>query len=264
MSQLSVLETVTPVTAPAGGFAAWQQSWRKRLETPWSFQARWPVMIPVLMLIAMTLAFRWTSLDLTISSWFYNPQSRLWDWFFLPPCTAFYRLGIYPPFALAIFGGLLLVFGWLIDGTDSLPRAGLFLVLMMLLGPGLIVNLGFKAYWGRARPHEVQEFNGQHEFSPVGSPGAMLQGNSSFPSGHAALAFYMMAPGFLVSRKRPRLTAACFALGVLYGLCMSAVRVAQGGHFTSDVLWSGGIIYLLGALLAPLVLPAQKESRIGF
>jgi lipid A 4'-phosphatase len=259
MSQVSVLDADRSIAAPAGGLAAWQQSWRNRLRTPWTFQTRWPVAIPVIALIAMTLAFRWTSLDLTISSWFYNPQSGLWDWFFLPPCTAFYRLGIYPPFALAILGGVLLVFGWLIDGTGSLPRAGLFLVLVMLLGPGLIVNLGFKTYWGRARPHEVKEFNGRHEFSPVGSPGVMLQGNSSFPSGHAALAFYLMAPGFLAGRRRPRLAAACFATGALYGLGMSAVRVAQGGHFTSDVLWSGGIVYLLGALLAPLVLRGNQS-----
>jgi membrane-associated PAP2 superfamily phosphatase len=31
---------------------------------------------------------------------------------------------------------------------------------------------------------------------------------------------------------------------------MGATRVVQGGHFTSDILWAGGIVYLTGALLA--------------
>lgn len=242
----------------------WQQRGRSYLGTPWPFRTRWSLAIPLGLLAALVIVFRFTSLDLTISSMFYDAERHVWTWFFWPPCTAFYRLAVYPPFFLAGFGGAMILFGWWCDGTDSLPRSGLFLLLMMLLGPGLVVNLGFKTHWGRARPHEVQEFGGRYAFTPIGTPGPMIHGNSSFPSGHAALAFYMMSPGFLVSRRRPRLARGLFAFGLLYGFGMSAARVAQGGHFTSDVLCSGVVMYLLAVLLARIVLCEGKaESEMA-
>lgn len=238
-----------------------RQHWcRDYLGTPWSFRTRWSLAIPLGLLAALVIVFRFTSLDLTISGWFYDSERHVWTWFFWPPCTAFYRLAIYPPFFLAGFGGAMILFGWWIDGTDSLPRAGFFLLLLMLLGPGLIVNLGFKTHWGRARPHEVLEFGGRHAFTPIGTPGPMIHGNSSFPSGHAALAFYMMSPGFLISRRRPGLARGLFAFGLLYGFGMCAARVAQGGHFTSDVLCSGVVMYLLAVLLARVVLREAETA----
>lgn len=249
-----------PMTLRRGEWSAsgWCCACRRQLQIllqlPWSFRSDWPVVAPLALLAGLTVLFRFTSLDQTISSWFYDAQTHQWPFFFSAPCTFFYRIGIYPPFALVSCGGVLLLFGWLIDRTFSVSRAGLFLVLVMAIGPGLIVNLGFKGNWGRARPHQVQDFGGKYEFSPVGSPGPLLHGNSSFPSGHAAIAFYLMTPGFLVSRQRPKLSRGLFLGGIAYGLCMSATRVIQGGHYTSDVLWAGGIVYLVGAALARIIL----------
>lgn len=257
---------MSAIDPTASGVRRWpalsaaQAAWRRWLGTPWEFRAHWPVAGVMIALAVMTLVFRLTPLDLAISRLFYDAQTGLWPWFAWAPCTALYRYGIYPPLVLAACGGVLFALGWLVDGTDSLARAGLFLGLVMLIGPALIVNVGFKNQWGRARPNEVQEFGGLYLHTLVGSPGGSGRHNSSFPSGHAAQAFYLMAPAFLVSPRRPRLCAALFAGGILYGLCMSATRVAQGGHFTSDVLWSGGIVYLVCALVARLVLrePPQR------
>ncbi len=242
-------------------FAARRRSCQDVLQSPWTFRRDWPVAMPLLVLTALTLLFRFTPLDPAISSWFYDAQAHRWPWFFSAPCTFFYRIGIYPPFVLFSAGVALLLCGPFFDRTWSLSRAGLFLVLVMAIGPGLIVNLGFKGNWGRARPHQVREFGGKYDFSPVGSPGPLQHGNSSFPSGHAAIAFYLMTPGFLVSRRRPKLTQCLFLIGVVYGLCMASTRVIQGGHFTSDVLWAGGIVYLVGAALARLLLHEQTRSN---
>lgn len=261
MSQIGIIESSRPSGSPL-----LRPSWRQRLNSPWSFETRWWVIFPAVLLFAATLLFRNTDLDLKISSWFYDQSSREWAWFFWGPCTTFYRKGIYPPFLLGGCGGIMFVYGLWFRAAKSWRRAGLFLVLLMAIGPGLIVNLVFKTHWGRARPHEVQEFGGRHPYSPVGTPGPMLNRNSSFPSGHAALAFYMIAPAFLVGRKRPQLATVLFILGILYGLGMSLTRVAQGGHFASDVLWSGGIMYLVAAILAKRLLtddPRDKSIRFG-
>jgi lipid A 4'-phosphatase len=218
--------------------------------TSWTFRSRWPIVWPLTLLAGLTALFRWTALDLWISQLFFDHQHRIWPWFNSAPCMAFYHLAIYPPLILAACGGVMAAAGGRVDRRGSMSRAGWFLVLLIAIGPGLIVNLGFKQNWGRPRPHEIQEFGGTYAFTPVGSPGTVTKGNSSFPSGHAAIAFYMMAPGFLASANRPRWSMILFAGGILYGLGMGATRVVQGGHFTSDVLWAGGIVYLAGAVLA--------------
>ena len=156
--------------------------------------------------------------------------------------------------------------GRFLEPTGTLQRAGLFLALLMLIGPGLIVNVGFKEFWGRPRPNQIQTFGGQFQYAEVGSWGRLPHGNSSFPSGHAAMAFYMMAPGFLAGRRRPKLAAKLFALGAIFGLCMAASRVIQGAHFASDVIWGGAIVYFTGAILSRLILrsasvPASVHRR---
>ena len=82
----------------------------------------------------------------------------------------------------------------------------------------------------------------------------MATHNSSFPSGHAAVAFYLIAPAFLVHGRRPRLANSLLTLGFLFGACMSITRVVQGGHFASDVMWSAGIVYLTCVATARWVL----------
>ena len=141
-------------------------------------------------------------------------------------------------------------------------RAGLFLTLLFIIGPGLIVNHGFKNHWGRPRPHQVQEFDGQHAFVPVGSPGPLQQHNSSFPSGHAAVAFYLMGPGFIVHAHRRRLSQSLIFGGLLFGGVMALVRVIQGGHFVSDVLTSAAIVYFTAVILSRCVLHPQASLAL--
>ena len=42
----------------------------------------------------------------------------------------------------------------------------IFLIATIAIGPGLIVNLGFKDHWHRPRPVHTQEFGGPDEFRP--------------------------------------------------------------------------------------------------
>ncbi|HCX59124.1 MAG TPA: PAP2 family protein, partial [Candidatus Cloacimonas sp.] len=60
----------------------------------------------------------------------------------------------------------------------------LFLVLAMIIGPGIIVNSALKENWGRPRPRDVEQFGGRYAYEApleidLSSPG------KSFPCGHA-------------------------------------------------------------------------------
>ncbi len=131
-------------------------------------------------------------------------------------------------------------------------RTAAFLLLALALGPGLLVNTVLKDHWGRARPSQVTAFGGAKPFTPAPLPAANCQRNCSFPAGHPAIGFYLISFAFLVRDRRRRRAAegAAVAIGAAFGLA----RLAQGGHFLSDVIFSGllvcGVSWLLhGALL---------------
>jgi lipid A 4'-phosphatase len=63
--------------------------------------------------------------------------------------------------------------------------------------------------------------------------------NCSFPSGHAALGFWTLSLALLAPRRHRR---SAVGAALAFGLFMGVVRIAQGGHFLSDVAYSGLIV----------------------
>lgn len=58
--------------------------------------------------------------------------------------------------------------------TAALRKTG-YLLLVIALGPGLLVNAVLKEQWGRARPSQVAEFGGSAAYTPVWLPSDGLQ-----------------------------------------------------------------------------------------
>jgi len=125
----------------------------------------------------------------------------------------------------------------------------MFLTLLLLLGPGLLVNGLLKPNWSRPRPNAVDLFGGEKPFLPVGQLGDG-RNDWSFPCGLAASLFYLMWPAFIFYRRRPYWAACFLLLGLAYGTLMGITRIVAGGHFPSDILWAGGIVYFTALLLA--------------
>ncbi|HEY3909929.1 MAG TPA: phosphatase PAP2 family protein [Stellaceae bacterium] len=125
-------------------------------------------------------------------------------------------------------------------------KALLFIAFSTALGPGLLANAVLKDHWGRARPVQVEAFGGSHRFTPAPLPASQCATNCSFVSGHAALGFSLVAFAFLLPPGLPRRRAigAALAFGGLVGL----VRIAQGGHFLSDVVFAGLLVFGTTAL----------------
>jgi membrane-associated PAP2 superfamily phosphatase len=116
----------------------------------------------------------------------------------------------------------------------------------MLLGTGVVVNVILKETWGRPRPVEVQTFGGTGTFEPALRPSHQCDSNCSFVSGHAATGFTLMALGLLGA---PATRRRWLLWGLAAGLATGALRIAQGGHFLSDVLFSGVFVWLVCVLL---------------
>ena len=135
-------------------------------------------------------------------------------------------------------------------------KALLFVILSVALGPGLLANTLLKDHWGRARPTQIEAFGGSSHFTPAPLPAAECPRNCSFVSGHAALGFSLVAFAFLLpaGTARRRVIAAALGFGGLVGL----VRVAQGGHFLSDVVWAGLLVFGTTAILHWLIV--EKDA----
>jgi len=126
-------------------------------------------------------------------------------------------------------------------------RALLFITFSTALGPGLLANTMLKDHWGRARPTQIGAFGGTLHFTAAPLPAAECPRNCSFVSGHAALGFSLVAFAFLLPPGAARRRGIAAALG--FGAFIGLVRIAQGGHFLSDVVWAGLLVFGATAIL---------------
>ncbi len=219
------------------------------------------LLLPLVGLLLLTLLFRNSDLDMQLArnffqtgdGWLYKDH---WFWMLL------YQRGMIPGVIIGAIGlgGLLL--GWRFLRLRRNWRAYLLLFLLLAIGPGLLVNSIFKDHWGRTRPKHVIEFGGHLPFIKVwdrGEPGA----SKSFPSGHASIGFYTIAPYFVFRLRRKRLAKWFLLGGTVYGTLMGIGRLAQGGHFPSDTIWAWGMVYLSGLLLCYLLKPEKSTEEQG-
>lgn len=121
-------------------------------------------------------------------------------------------------------------------------RAMVFLIVTMLLSAIIISNVIFKGYWGRPRPVVVTEFNGKLDFMPWWDPRGACPKNCSFFSGEGATAFWTYAPAALTP---PAWRPAAYVAATAFGLVTGGLRMAFGGHFFTDVLFSGIASFLV-------------------
>jgi lipid A 4'-phosphatase len=143
------------------------------------------------------------------------------------------------------------------------PRSILFLLGTLALAPGVLANGVLKEHWGRPRPIEVHEFNGKDSFVPWWDPRGTCDQNCSFISGEGAGAFWTLAPAALAP---PPVRAAAYAAALAFGTAVGVMRIAVGGHFLTDVAFSGVftflIIWVAYALLFRWPVPLPSDATI--
>ena len=200
--------------------------------------------ITVLVLATTLIAI--TGADLKISSLFcINGAWPVGDQFFW---HLLYQLDRIPSIALGVSGLIAALYGYYQPSAASWRKKGVFLLLLLILGPGVLTNVIFKEYWGRPRPREIIQFSGAKQFLQPWQRGIPHNGRS-FPSGHSSAAFYMAAPYFIFRNEKRKIALLWLAGGMIFGILMSIARIAQGGHFLSDCLWAWGVVYLCAIAL---------------
>jgi lipid A 4'-phosphatase len=133
----------------------------------------------------------------------------------------------------------------------------LFLAACLAAGPGLVANLVFKDHWGRARPRQIAEFGGSKAFTPPLLIARQCKRNCSFVSGEAASTYVTL---YAAAAVVPQWSGALIVAGTVGGLATGLVRMAQGGHFLSDVVFAGVFMALTVLVLRQLMLGGGISS----
>ena len=176
------------------------------------------------------------ALDLYVSGLFYSPEAGFLENSYF---RFLYNYGEMFGLATAWVALLALIMTFVLPKWKKWRRGLIALLLTLVIGAGLITNTGFKGYWGRPRPKQVTEFGGEHAYRPFWRPDFHTQNapQKSFPSGHVAMGFYFLSLCLVGKRYQSRvLFSAGLFLTVMLGGGLMVARVAQGGHFLSDVI----------------------------
>ena len=128
-------------------------------------------------------------------------------------------------------------------GYSPVELAFLFLFYELF---GVVTNLVLKDHWGRARPKHVVEFGGAKTFTPPLIPTDQCPNNCAFVSGEAASIFM---PFYALGLVMPQWSAVLLVVGTLGGLAAGLVRISQGAHFLSDVVFAGVFMALTALVL---------------
>lgn len=219
----------------------------------------WMVGLGFLFFIVLTTLM---DIDARLSAYFYDPTATS-RWFLKTsaPWIWLYHYGEWPTWILTV--GAVLVWGGSLWRRSWVcyRRACALIILAVMLGPGLLVNGVLKPLWGRPRPAQTVLFGGPHPYEHWWQPGDIGDGRS-FPSGHAAMGYVLVLGTCLVPPHRPAWLRGLVLAGALaYGSLLGATRVIQGGHFLSDVLWSGSLMcFLVATLQAALPTSAPPDT----
>ena len=159
--------------------------------------------LPFFIIVLLTIVLSLLKADLEIEKWFYSPDA---GWFLRQklPWTVLYDYGMIPALLLCLVGFLFFVMSFFQKACLPYRKTGLFLVLVMILGPGLVINTAFKDHWGRPRPFDIVNFGGVEQFRHVWEKGQSGMGKS-FPSGHASVGFFLFSPYFHPAKAFPKM-----------------------------------------------------------
>ncbi len=179
-----------------------------------------------LFIVLGILAYKFSYIDILITNLFYNENG-----FYLADNT----------FGLIIYEG------------------AYYLTIAVIMAPGIVVNSILKENVGRPRPIHITEYGGTAVFQPPFVISNQCENNCSFVSGHAAFAFTFMVIGLLF---RNRLRHIICTSGFIFGALVGFVRIFQGKHFFTDVVFAFFFTWLTITLIYKFFYPNDQLPDI--
>ncbi len=241
-----------------------------------SYRRHWlpELIVPLVLLVGATVIFWTTDLDMTVAKLPYvQEQAQAGWWHAAQRPQSHWPIGWSAPVQLLYHGAPILTgifaFGAIAVLLLShhfakyahLRIYGWYVVLVLALGPGLLVNVIMKDFFWRPRPHEVIGPGARSAYHAPLELG-YDRASKSFPCGHASIGFSFFAFYFIWRRHRPRLALGAIAFALLWGSLLGLGRILQGAHFLSDVIWAALAPFLVAHAVYYFVLDVpRREDR---
>lgn len=194
------------------------------------------------LILILTLAPLSPYIDLSIERYFYSDDHFQSNDFL----NFIYTFGVIPGWILALGALFMFILSYIYPILKPWRPYILLPLLTMIIGPGVIIDKSFKDHWGRPRPKQIQEFGGIQQFRPFYQPNFFQQPepSKSFPSGHCSMGFLFFSVVLAGRRLRKRwLFLTGIITTVVLGTLLGYTRMAQGGHFFSDVILAAAIMW---------------------
>ncbi len=198
---------------------------------------KWVGWLAPLLLLALLAPFC-EQIDIGISSFFYDTETAtfsrhgFYQWF--------YDYGQLPAWVAAGLALFWWCYSYYTEKSKELRPYLMLLILVFAIGPGLLVNGVMKPLWGRPRPRHITQLGGPVQFETFYSPKLNVFTRDLFksmPSGHASMGFYFLSVAWVGLRlKRKELLFFGLSMTLFFGFFLGLTRIAQGGHFFTDVL----------------------------
>jgi len=215
----------------------------------------------VVILTLITIVFFWDGdLDIGLASLFFDagniennwPKQQFWLWGLLFDIAK-------PLLLICLLSALvLLIIGVFNEKVAKFRYRASYIILVIAIGPGLLVNLVLKDHWGRPRPRDIVEFNGQYKYV---SPSVIAEtGGKSFVCGHCSAAYMFFSFYFILNKGR----SIVLCLTLCYSFLMGVTRMSAGGHFVSDILLSGSVVFFTCWFLYYYIFREFKQKVIKF
>ena len=122
--------------------------------------------------------------------------------------------------------------------SETVIKYSKVVVAVALFGYVICIQ-GVKYFWGRVRFRELDSAFSQ--FTPWYLPQG-ITGSDSFPSGHAAMGWMLLALLILLTNKIQWVKCLAFVLIFFWALVLAFSRVVIGAHYASDVLFGSFFI----------------------
>lgn len=212
------------------------------------------------LLFILLLAPLSTQIDLSITRYFYSHGEFQSNNFL----NFMYQFGFVPGWLLAIIAGIFLFLSYLSPFWKNWRPFVLIPLLTLAFGAGLIVHAALKDHWGRPRPKQIEEFGGQQAFRPFYKPNffSQTEPSKSFPSGHSSMGFLFFSLAIVGQRLRQRwLVWIGIGTSLILGGLLGYTRIAQGGHFFTDIILSAAIMWWTALFFDWLIFHPRKINE---
>ena len=206
--------------------------------------------------IAITLGVSFADGDIWVSTYF---SQENWAIGKQPFFTWLYKYGGHV--SILLVGFCILIWGltYKYDRIVKYKNVCILIVLTTILGSSVLINGILKPYWGRPRPVQIEQFGGPWEYREFYEPGTPAKGQS-FPSGHVSIVTIFLVAAF-VRNENKKLAVAGVTVGVFLTVSMAVCRIAQGGHFVTDTIWSLCIMMLVAMAIQKGILEKKEVWR---